>query len=129
MHFPLYSTLRCYYCFSFAFPFSLAVAHPCRVNNGNCNQICVPHWTKSFAEAKCMCSHGYKLHNNTECELLRYERFLLAARQRLANIAGIPLTQQHNYLDAMVPIYNVTWPLGVDVNVRQKLIYFIQSNK
>ncbi|XP_037895975.1 low-density lipoprotein receptor-related protein 1B isoform X2 [Glossina fuscipes] len=104
------------------------VAHPCRVNNGNCNQICVPHWTKSFAEAKCMCSHGYKLHNNTECELLRYERFLLAARQRLANIAGIPLTQQHKYLDAMVPIYNVTWPLGVDVNVRQKLIYFIQSN-
>lgn len=120
------------------FPPSLfTVAHPCRQNNGNCEQICIPRWSKGFAEAVCICSHGYRLHkNNTNCEFVHYDRFLVLARQRLASISGVPLQQQiiqgqnnNRHLDAMVPIYNVTWPLGLDINVRDKLIYFIQPNK
>lgn len=106
-----------------------AVAHPCRVNNGMCSQICVPLWTKGFARAACMCSHGYKLRNNTKCDLVHHDKFLLLARQRLASIAGIPLNPQERLAEAMVPIYNVTWIMPADINVHRKLVYYVQQQK
>ncbi|XP_046809386.1 low-density lipoprotein receptor-related protein 1 [Lucilia cuprina] len=120
------------------------VAHPCRDNNGQCNQICIPMWTKGFARATCMCSHGYKLRNNTECVFQHYDKFLILARQRLASIAGIPLNQPERHSkqpdetessstivveDAMVPIYNVTWIMPADINVHHKLVYYVQQQK
>lgn len=76
-----------------------------------------------------MCSNGYKLRNNTECELVRYDKFLILARQRLASIAGIPLNQQERQSEAMVPIYNVTWIMPADINVHRKLVYYVQQQK
>lgn len=99
-------------------------------------------WTQGFARATCMCSHGYKLRNNTECVFQHFDKFLLLARQRLASIAGIPLNQADRHSsqqdsgiaaggveDAMVPIYNVTFIMPVDINVHHKLVYYVQQQK
>lgn len=94
-------------------------------------------WTKGFARASCMCSHGYKLRNNTECVFQHYDKFLILARQRLANIAGIPLNHLNKQYeiatatveDAMVPIYNVTWIMPNDINVHHKMVYYVQQQK
>lgn len=100
-------------------------------------------WTKGFARATCMCSHGYKLRNNTECVFEHFDKFLILARQRLASIAGIPLNQADRHSnqqaevadyadameDAMVPIYNVTWIMPADINVHHKLVYYVQQQK
>ena len=68
----------------------------------------------------------------------------MLARQRLANIAGIPLNQLDRHSgggassggssnliadDAMVPIYNVTWIMPADINVHHKLVYYVQQQK
>lgn len=76
-----------------------------------------------------MCSPGYKLRNNTECEFVRYEKFLLLGRQRLSSIAGIPLNAQEQVVEAMVPIYNVTWIMPLDINVHRKQVYYVQQQK
>lgn len=109
------------------------VAHPCRENNGNCNQICVPLWTRGFASAKCLCTAGYKLHNQTTCLLTAHDKFLVYTDKRLVRITGVPLdTEQVQQLeqlgeepDVMVPIYNVTDPKAIDVNVRGKSILYV----
>lgn len=109
------------------------VAHPCRENNGNCNQICVPLWTRGFASAKCLCTAGYKLHNQTTCLLAAHDKFLVYADKRLVRITGVPLgTEQVQQLeqlgelpDVMVPIRNVTTPKAIDVNVRGKSILYV----
>ncbi|XP_067627209.1 prolow-density lipoprotein receptor-related protein 1 isoform X1 [Eurosta solidaginis] len=109
------------------------VAHQCRDNNGNCNQICIPLWTKNFATVQCQCTAGYKLRNRTDCVPVRNDKFLLYAKERLASITGVLLNVQDvqqllkrgEHTDAIVPIYNVTKPMGVDVNIRDKLVYFV----
>ncbi|XP_055918086.1 low-density lipoprotein receptor-related protein 1 isoform X3 [Eupeodes corollae] len=110
------------------------VAHPCRENNGNCSQICVPLWKKMFATVQCMCSPGYKLVKKTKCVLVEYENILLYTQKRLSCISAVSLNPKEmtqgieNVHDAIVPMYNVSWSVGLDVNVREKLVYFIQAS-
>ncbi|XP_023030772.1 low-density lipoprotein receptor-related protein 1 [Drosophila willistoni] len=112
------------------------VAHPCRENNGNCNQICVPMWTRGFASAKCLCTAGYKLHNQTTCLLAAHDKFLVYSDKRLARITGIPLsTEQVQQLydlgeepDVMVPINNVRELEAIDVNVRGKSVFYVVAH-
>ncbi|XP_033252319.1 low-density lipoprotein receptor-related protein 2-like [Drosophila miranda] len=109
------------------------VAHPCRENNGDCNQICVPLWTRRFASARCLCTAGYKLHNQTTCLLAAQDKFLVYSDKRLSRIAGVPLgTEQVQQLeqlgelpDVMVPIYNASIGQTIDVNVRAKSVFYV----
>ncbi|XP_002138212.3 prolow-density lipoprotein receptor-related protein 1 isoform X1 [Drosophila pseudoobscura] len=109
------------------------VAHPCRENNGDCNQICVPLWTRGFASARCLCTAGYKLHNQTTCLLAAQDKFLVYSDKRLSRIAGVPLgTEQVQQLeqlgelpDVMVPIYNASIGQTIDVNVRAKSVFYV----
>ncbi|XP_034653858.1 prolow-density lipoprotein receptor-related protein 1 isoform X1 [Drosophila subobscura] len=109
------------------------VAHPCRENNGDCNQICVPLWTRGFASAKCLCTAGYKLHNQTTCLLAAHDKFLVYSDKRLGRITGVPLgTEQVQQLeqlgeqpDLMVPIYNASIGQTIDVNVRAKSVFYV----
>ncbi|XP_030387623.1 low-density lipoprotein receptor-related protein 1 [Scaptodrosophila lebanonensis] len=110
------------------------VAHPCRDNNGNCNQICVPHWTRGFASAKCLCTAGYQLHNLTTCFLAAHDKFLVYSDKRLGRISGVPLNtedvqksmERGDEPDVMVPMFYNSFAL--DVNVRGKSIYFVVAN-
>lgn len=109
------------------------VAHPCRDNNGGCNQICVPLWARGFASAKCLCTSGYKLHNQTTCLLSALDKFLVYSDKQLTRITGVPLdTEQVQRLeqkgeqpDVMVPVYNVPGEPDIDVNVRGKAIFYV----
>lgn len=109
------------------------MAHQCRDNNGDCSQICVPLWTKNFATALCQCTAGYKLRNRTDCVQLNNNKFLLYAKERLSSITGVSLNvlevqqllKRDEHTDAIVPLYNITRPLSIDINVHDKLIYFV----
>ncbi|XP_043066692.1 low-density lipoprotein receptor-related protein 1 isoform X1 [Drosophila bipectinata] len=109
------------------------VAHPCRDNNGGCNQICVPLWARGFASAKCLCTAGYKLHNQTTCLLSALDKFLVYSDKQLARVTGVPLdTEQIQRLeqkgeqpDVMVPVNNVPGEPDIDVNVRGKSIFYV----
>lgn len=109
------------------------VAHPCRDNNAGCNQICVPQWTRGFASAKCLCTAGYKLHNQTTCLLSALDKFLVYTDKQLARITGVPLdTEQVHRLqqigeqpDVMVPVHNVSLSSSIDVSVRGKSVFYV----
>ena len=36
------------------------VSHPCLVNNGGCDQLCIPLWKDGQGYAQCQCVAGYQ---------------------------------------------------------------------
>lgn len=45
----------------FFFLFPVPVEHPCSVNNGGCEHICIPFYKLGVPMAKCKCQVGFKL--------------------------------------------------------------------
>lgn len=112
-----------------------ATTNPCANNNGGCEQLCVPaHDDNSVTFAQCKCSAGYELISQTHCTLVKHSSFLIYAKQSPAMIRGISMSNTSAIQspgavqESIVPILNVKWPLSLDYNVKQQLIYFGQND-
>jgi len=76
------------------------------------------------------------LHNQTTCLLSALDKFLVYSDKHLARISGVPLdTEQVQQLeqigeqpDVMVPVYNVSKTLAIDVNVRGKAVFYVVAD-
>ncbi|KAJ6647666.1 Prolow-density lipoprotein receptor-related protein 1, partial [Pseudolycoriella hygida] len=108
------------------------IAHPCRKNNGGCNQLCIPSVKNNIATATCKCSSGYRLQAKTHCVLVHHQSFLIYAKQKPAMIKGIAMSTKEQpgggNQEAIVPILNVKWPIHIDYNAKEQLIYFGHVN-
>lgn len=64
--------------------------------------------------------------------LIQHSSFLIYAKQKPAMIKGIAMTTKSQpgggNQEAIVPILNVKWPLHLDYNVKEQLIYFGHNN-
>jgi len=114
------------------------VAHPCRENNGGCEHLCITAWKRNVATAQCLCSPGYRLHAKTQCKLIKESAFLIYGKYNPTMIRGVsmskitlPLNNATDDVkeDVIVPITNIVWPIGLDYNVKEQLIYFINKNE
>lgn len=108
------------------------VSHPCE-NDGYCNQLCVTSYRENNVPySQCMCAPGYRLVNKTQCILIKFKSFLIYAKQKPAMIKGISMSlktlSSGSNQEAIVPILNVKWPLSLDYNVKDQLIYFGQND-
>lgn len=107
--------------------------HPCE-NGGGCDQICITAYRKNQQPyAQCLCAPGYRLKTRSQCALIKHSSYLIYAKQRPAMIKGIAMTTaihstQSNGIESIVPILNVKWPLTLDYNVHEELIYFGQND-
>lgn len=95
-------------------------SHPCRSNNGGCEQLCIP---VSNNQRQCMCSTGFKGNGDTSC--MPYSSFLVVSE--LDKARGFSL-EDHG--EAMQPIagsgHNI---LHLDVHVAMNHIYWIEFNQ
>lgn len=98
----------------------------------NCQHLCVLNYDAAAAkiQAKCICSSGYQLKSGTECILVKHSTFLIYAKQSPAMIRGISITDGSNDQpqECIVPISNVKWPLSLDYNANDQIIYFGQND-
>lgn len=102
------------------------IQHPCE-NRGGCDHLCIPYKNRI---PKCLCSAGFQSFG-TKCNPMKRLSFLIYAKQKPAMIKGIPITTLRSNgesSDAIVPILNIKWPLSLDYNVRDQLIYFGQND-
>lgn len=104
--------------------------NPC-ANQHGCDHLCIPiRATNGTLVARCSCSAGYYLKSYTQCVLVKHTSFLVYAKQRPAMIRGISIANASGLAqESMVPVLNVKWPLSLDYNVREQLLYFGQNDK
>lgn len=102
--------------------------NPCAVNE--CEHLCVPiREANGTLQARCLCSAGYYLKSRTQCVLVKQTSFLIYAKQNPAMIRGISMSNASGLAqESMVPVLNVKWPLSLDYNVQQQLLYFGQND-
>lgn len=98
----------------------LQIVHPCLLNNGGCEQICLPAERKTRV---CACSIGYKKDNEVNC--IPYKTF--------AVVSQLDMTRGYSLKDsseAMVPITGAGHHiLHVDVHFLDNWIYWVEFNR
>lgn len=108
------------------------VAHPCRLRNGGCDQLCIPTWKNNIAIAQCMCVAGYRLKTKTNCVLIRHASFLVYTKRFPSMVKGSLMSTKlqpgGGHQEPFIPILNIMLPLAVDYNVHDQSIFFAHSN-
>ena len=94
-------------------------SHPCRMNNGQCQQLCIPD---DGNQRKCLCSTGFRTDGLTNCQ--PYKSFAVVSL--LNKMQGFSL---EDHAEAIQPIagpgHNI---LHIDVNVVKSHIYWVEYN-
>lgn len=109
-------------------------AHPCRDNNGGCQQLCITAWKKNIATIQCLCSPGYRLIGKFQCSFIEQSTFIIYNIENPSMIRGFALSNKTNKLiinkrvDDIVPIANITGKVVFDYNFKEKIIYFASLN-
>ncbi|KAG8233902.1 hypothetical protein J437_LFUL005230, partial [Ladona fulva] len=98
------------------------VDHPCKVNNGGCQHICIPAWKKNSPVNHCICQPGYRLVKDGRCVVARQSTFLLYGKGRPAMIKGISVSGGHQ--EVMIPVTDLTRPAALDYDVKTQYIYY-----
>ncbi|XP_047739334.1 low-density lipoprotein receptor-related protein 1 [Hyalella azteca] len=99
------------------------VDHPCGVNNGGCDELCVVMYRGSGeAYASCLCQPGHVLHAGVCVEQIP-EEFLLYVMERPGFIKGVPLDETHGK-QVILPITGLVRPSAVDFNSRTGFIFY-----
>ncbi|KAK6630731.1 hypothetical protein RUM44_002900 [Polyplax serrata] len=125
---------------NFSRPFSIHVVHrqkqptvdhPCMVNNGGCQHICVPSYRKGTAVAQCLCQTGYH-QSKGRCLMKPPSTFVVYGQARPPMIKGIAETYSPKlskyFTEVMIPILNVTRPNSIDFDVKKEYIYFSDTH-
>lgn len=96
------------------------IDHPCLINNGGCEHICLPHDGKTRV---CACGIGYKKDYEINC--IPYKTF--------AVVSQLDMTRGYSLKDsaeAMVPITGANHHiLHVDVHFVENWIYWVEFNR
>lgn len=96
------------------------IDHPCLTSNGNCDQICLPHESRSRL---CTCGVGFKKENEVRC--VEFKTYAVVAQ--LDTIRGYSLKDSS---EAMVPISGLGHHiLHVDIHYADNWIYWVEYNR
>ncbi|KAF2366806.1 Low-density lipoprotein (LDL) receptor class A repeat [Trinorchestia longiramus] len=99
------------------------VEHPCGVNNGGCEALCIVMYGPSGeGRAECLCPPGYVLRRRTCAEQIPDE-FLLYVMERPGLIKGVPLDQPRGK-QVIQPITGLVRPTAVDYHARTRFIVY-----
>lgn len=96
------------------------IDHPCLINNGACEQICLPGESKTRI---CACSIGYKKENEVNC--IPYKTF--------AVVSQLDMTRGYSLKDSSEAMVPITGPghhiLHVDIHYNENWIYWVEFNR
>lgn len=95
-------------------------SHPCTVNNGGCEQICLP---MKGNRRTCACGMQYKKSSETGCE--SYKTFLV--------VTQLDVARGYSFKDAKEAMVPIAGPghhiLHIDVHYAQNWIYWVEFNR
>lgn len=101
------------------------VSHPCRINKGGCQHICVPIWRSSVAIAKCLCEQGYSVDTSGLCVVLPRPHHIIYSTGEL--ITGITLNGT-KAVQSMPPITRIGRFSEFDVSAKTETIFYSQTD-
>lgn len=101
-------------------PRAASISHPCRIENGNCDHLCVP---QMFGQHACMCANGYTKDGPTRCKLYD-ESFLILATK--GKVVGYPIDETQAKGIAMEQIGGISIT-AVDFDYDSKTIYVAEG--
>ncbi|UMM10088.1 hypothetical protein L5515_000020 [Caenorhabditis briggsae] len=102
-------------------PRASSSSHPCHINNGNCDHICIP---QMFAQHACSCANGFTKDGQTSCKLFD-ESFVIVATK--TKVTGYPIDESQSKGVAMEPIGGLSIT-GVDYDFESKTIYVAEAS-
>ncbi|KAJ0171237.1 hypothetical protein K1T71_012787 [Dendrolimus kikuchii] len=110
------------------------VEHPCAVNNGGCEHICVTAYRNGSAHAHCVCSHGYRLSGRGACLRVELESYLVVARGSPPMVQGLPLRaggagEGRSSWEPFVPATDAARPSAADVDLDGGYLYYCDVHR
>ncbi|RVE41824.1 hypothetical protein evm_013527 [Chilo suppressalis] len=122
------------------------VSHPCARDNGGCDHICVTSHRGRTAYARCLCSHGYRLHSHGDCLRVEMSSYLVLARGTPPMVQALPIpgvageggggggggggTQRSEVpLDAAAPATHLTRPSTAAVDIKAGMLYYCDVHR
>lgn len=113
------------------------VEHPCAVNNGNCEHLCIPLNERGKNVSHCICQPGFRLARGGHCVVVRPLRFLLYARGRPGAVKGISASDgfPEDMLapvlrrEVVAPVRDLGRPMALDYDVRTQTVYYSDAQK
>ncbi|KAK2718097.1 hypothetical protein QYM36_006775 [Artemia franciscana] len=105
------------------------MSHPCNINNGGCQHICVPLWNKLQPIAQCLCKYGYKPVKSGKCFRIKLSQFLIYTQMRPASVKGISMDPEMGRYQVIEPIVDVVKPVAIAFDAREEFIYFADKQR
>ncbi|KAG8200378.1 hypothetical protein JTE90_028559 [Oedothorax gibbosus] len=108
------------------------VIHPCSVDNGQCEHLCIPLFKQSVPVVKCRCKIGYKLAKGLlgkKCISAKPSQFLLYGRGSPGAIKGISMDFPGKQEDVTIPVLGLNRPIALDYDARSQFIYYSDAQR
>ncbi|CAL1298011.1 unnamed protein product [Larinioides sclopetarius] len=109
------------------------VNHSCTVENGQCEQICIPLFKQGVPIPKCRCQSGFKLAKSfsqgKKCIPAKQGQFLLYGRGHPGAIKGISIEPSSKQEDVMAPILGLGRPIAMDYDAHSQFIYYTDAQR
>ncbi|UYV74241.1 LRP1B, partial [Cordylochernes scorpioides] len=97
-------------------------AHPCSINNGLCQHICVPFYKNKVPVAHCLCKAGSKLVGDGNCVAAKQSHFVAYTRGRPGSLKGISLGLPSQ--EVMVPVVGLNRPTALAFDAATQYLYY-----
>lgn len=99
------------------------VSHPCRINKGGCEHICVPIWRNSVAIAKCLCEQGFAVVEG-KCVVVPRSHHIIYST---SEITGVSLNGT-KAVQSMPPITRIGRFTEFDVSAKTETVFYSQTD-
>ncbi|XP_027843018.2 low-density lipoprotein receptor-related protein 1 [Aphis gossypii] len=99
------------------------VKHPCMINNGGCDHICVTAYKNKEAIAQCLCQPGYRL-TSGKCISSKPSAFLIFGKNNPPMIKGISMSATNHKHQIILPLDEGRMPTTIDYDVKTQSIYY-----
>ncbi|XP_029850375.2 prolow-density lipoprotein receptor-related protein 1 [Ixodes scapularis] len=111
--------------------------HPCGLNNGDCEHLCIPSTAKGVPVARCVCRAGFRMVQEGRCLPEAPSQFLLYARGRPGAVKGISTSDEFSEeavspllrREVMAPVRFLSRPTALDYDARTRTIYYSDAQK
>ncbi|XP_050433383.1 low-density lipoprotein receptor-related protein 1 isoform X2 [Adelges cooleyi] len=99
------------------------IIHPCKIDNGGCDHICITAYKDSRPIAHCLCQPGYRL-NSGKCVSSKLSAFLIFGKSNPPMIKGISMNPKKHQEQIILPLNDGRMPTSIDYDVKTQTIYY-----
>ncbi|XP_045484331.1 low-density lipoprotein receptor-related protein 1B [Pieris rapae] len=103
--------------------------HPCAINKGGCDHLCITAYRDGTAHPQCLCKHGYRLVGRT-CERVQLPEWMLVCRGAPPLVQSVSLEPHSEALwEPAAPAAHAARPTAADVDFAAGMLYYCDVHR